>query len=102
MTSLRSVVHEKGAYLSCFFVVQDKMSKIADDPRKVKRKTAAVSELVGALSDIAPVPELFKHPYEQDCNRPSVYKQTPAQKHNFVEELRLNSRPCSTMGKSRR
>lgn len=38
------------------------MSKIADDPRKVKRKTAAVSELVGALSDIAPVLELFKQP----------------------------------------
>jgi hypothetical protein len=62
------------------------MSKIADDPRKVKGKPTAVGGLVGALSDIAPVLELFKHAYEQDCNRPSVYKQTPAQKHSFVEE----------------
>jgi hypothetical protein len=91
------VVTEKGACLSrFFFAIDGKISKIADDGRKVKGKPATVSGLAGALSDVTPVLELFKHRYEQDGNRPPVDNQTPAQKNRFIEKALLNSSPCST------
>lgn len=91
------VVIGKGACLSrFFFAIEGKISKIADDERKVKRKSPTVSGLAGALSGVKLVLELFKRRYEQDGNQPPVDNQTPAQKHRFIEEIWLNSSPCST------
>jgi hypothetical protein len=91
------VVTEKGACLSrFFFAIEGKIWKIAHDGRKVKGKSATVSGLAGALSDVTLVLELFKRRYEQDGNRPPVDNQIPAQKHRFIEETWLNSSPCST------
>jgi hypothetical protein len=83
----KSAVPEKGAYLSrFFFAVEGKLSKIADDTRKVKGKPAIVSGLAAALSDVTLVLEVFKHRYEQDGKRPPVHEQTAAEKQRFVEE----------------
>jgi hypothetical protein len=83
----KGVVPENGSYLSrFFFAVEGKPSKIADDTRKVKGKSEVISKIAAAISDPTPVLEVFKHRYEQDGKRPPVDKQTPAERHRFVEE----------------